>query len=90
MTRPLSARQIWGVPAALGVLSLVGLVAALVADGWGDALSWLALAVPAAVSLWGFRRRPPPGGLEAPGVEATSAEAPDPRAAGRPAGRGGV
>ena len=60
MSRALSPRQIWGIPAALGVLSLVGLVAALVADGWGDALSWVALAVPAVVSLWGFRRRRQP------------------------------
>lgn len=60
MSRVLSPRQIWGIPVALGVLSLVGLVAALVVDGWGDALSWLALTVPAAVSLWGFRRRREP------------------------------
>jgi hypothetical protein len=57
MTRVLSPRQIWGIPIALGVLSLVGLVAALVADGWGDALSWLALTVPTVISLWGFRRQ---------------------------------
>ena len=55
MSRVRSARQIWAIPAALGGLSLVGLVAALVAEGWGDALSWLALTVPAGVSLWGFR-----------------------------------
>ena len=57
MSRVLSARQIWGAPVALGVLSLVGLVAALVADGWGDALSWVALAAPALVSGWGATRR---------------------------------
>ena len=59
MNRVLSPGQIWGIPVLLGVLSLVGLVAALVADGLGDALSWLALAVPSAVSLWGFRRQTP-------------------------------
>lgn len=57
MSRVLSSRQIWGVPVVLGVLSLVGLVLALVSDGWGDWLSALALAVPAAVALWGFRSR---------------------------------
>lgn len=66
MSRVLSPRQIWAVPVALGVLSLVGLVAALVADGWADGLSALALAVPAAVSLWGFRRRRPEPTAAAP------------------------
>ena len=60
MSRVLPARRIWGAPAALGVLSLVGLVAALVADGWGDALSWAALAAPAAVCAGAFRRRGAP------------------------------
>jgi hypothetical protein len=49
-----SNRQIWGAPIALGVLSLVGLVAALVADGLGDVVSWVALAVPAAICLRGW------------------------------------
>lgn len=49
-----SNRQIWGAPVALGLLSLIGLVAALVADGLGDAVSWVALAVPAMVCLRGW------------------------------------
>lgn len=57
MSRSLSASQVWGVPTALGLLSLVGLVAALVSDGTGDVLSWVALAVPAVVSAWGLLRR---------------------------------
>ena len=70
MSRALSPRRIWGAPAALGVLSLVGLVAALVADGWGDALSWVALAVPAIVcarALWQRRAAAPsvPGSVPA-------------------------
>jgi len=44
-------RRIWLVPSILGLLSGVGLVAALLSDGPGDVLSWLALAVPVAVSL---------------------------------------
>ncbi len=44
-------RRVWLVPIALGLLSGVGLVAALLSDGPGDVLSWLALAVPVAVSL---------------------------------------
>lgn len=43
---PLS--EIFRVPLWIGVASLVGLVGALVGDGWLDALSWLALGLP----LW--------------------------------------
>lgn len=57
MNRVLSARQVWGMPIVLGALSLAGLVVALVSDGSGDWLSALALAVPALVSVRGFRRR---------------------------------
>jgi len=52
-----SRLQIWGVPVVIGVLSLVGLVAALLGDGVADALSWLALAVPVGVSAWALRVR---------------------------------
>jgi hypothetical protein len=54
MSTPLTKRQIWGVPATLGVISAVGLVAALLADGLWDVLSWLALAAPVVVSAWGL------------------------------------
>ena len=60
MSKVLPGRQIWAAPAVLGVLSLVGLVAALVADGWGDALSWLALSAPAVACARGLHRRPAP------------------------------
>ena len=59
MSRVLPTHKIWEIPITLGVLSLVGLVAALVADGVGDAVSWIALAIPAVVSARGFRRRTP-------------------------------
>ncbi len=52
MSRPLTATQIWAAPLALGLLSIVGLVAALMADGIGDIVSWIALGVPAAAALW--------------------------------------
>jgi len=48
---------IWRWPLVLAVLSLVGLVAALLADGPWDTLSWVALAVPVAVSAWHSWRR---------------------------------
>jgi hypothetical protein len=38
--------QIFAAPIAIGVLSVVGLVAALIGDGWWDALSWLSLTLP--------------------------------------------
>ena len=39
-------------PVVLAVLSAFGLTVALVADGPGDALSWLALGIPVAVGLF--------------------------------------
>ena len=44
--------RLWRVPAALGVLTAVGLVAALLADGGVDVLSSLALAAPLATAAW--------------------------------------
>jgi hypothetical protein len=38
--------QIFAAPIIVGALSVVGLVAALVGDGWWDALSWLSLTLP--------------------------------------------
>ncbi|MEW6300320.1 MAG: hypothetical protein AB1671_21715 [Thermodesulfobacteriota bacterium] len=54
MKASLSTRQVWGAPIALGVVNAVGLVAALLADGPWDVLSWVALAVPVAVSARGL------------------------------------
>jgi hypothetical protein len=39
-------------PILIGILSTVGLVAALVGDGWWDGLSWASLSLP--VLLYGF------------------------------------
>lgn len=44
--------SVWMPPILLGVASAVGLVAALVSDGVGDWLSWIALALPVAVALY--------------------------------------
>ncbi|QHI99049.1 hypothetical protein GT347_14285 [Xylophilus rhododendri] len=53
--------RLWGWPLAMGLLSLVGLLTGLVFDGWGDVLSWIALAIPVLVMLWfGWLRRPGP------------------------------
>ncbi len=45
-------RQIFAVPAVLGVLSAIGLVAALVGDGLWDTASWPLLGLPVAVCIW--------------------------------------
>ncbi|WP_199768600.1 hypothetical protein [Sphingobacterium sp. HMA12] len=38
--------KLWGMPILLAVLSLFGLIAALLGEGWLDLLGWLALSVP--------------------------------------------
>jgi len=44
-------------PILLGLISAGGLIAALLFDGIGDAVSWLALAAPVVTALWyGVRR----------------------------------
>ncbi|PWC47249.1 hypothetical protein ACHMW5_20170 (plasmid) [Azospirillum melinis] len=56
---------VWRIPAALAVLSVVGLAAAILGDGVWDWLCWATLSVPlavCAVKLW--RQRPGrPAGL---------------------------
>lgn len=56
-TRRRNFQQIFGIPIAVGVVSTIGLVAALVGDGPLDAVSWTTLAVPLAIILWAFARR---------------------------------
>jgi hypothetical protein len=48
--RPLS--RIFAVPLALGVVSAVGLIAALVGDDLWDAVGWLGLGIPLIVTAW--------------------------------------
>ncbi|KRR05745.1 hypothetical protein CQ12_41180 [Bradyrhizobium jicamae] len=50
--------QIFAAPIAIGALSTVGLLAALVGDGVWDAVSWLALALPILLYLFFVARRP--------------------------------
>lgn len=44
-------RSIWAMPVLLGVVSALGLAAALLFNAWGNWLSWVALAAVTAVSL---------------------------------------
>jgi hypothetical protein len=52
---PLS--RIFAIPTALGVASAVGLVGALVGDGWWDASGWIGLGLPLMVTAWCLWRR---------------------------------
>jgi hypothetical protein len=49
--------QIFAVPVFIGALSVVGLVAALVGDGWWDGVSWLTLALPVLLYFFFVLRR---------------------------------
>jgi hypothetical protein len=52
-------RQIFIAPLLVAIVSTLGLVGALVGNGWWDALSWVTLAVPVVLySLFIWRRRP--------------------------------
>ncbi len=51
--------QIWGAPILLGILTTIGLVAALLGDGVWDLVSSLTLGAPVLVGAWyGLRRQP--------------------------------
>lgn len=52
--RPLSifTSPVWRWPAWLGVATALGLVCALIVDGWPDLVFSVALGLPVAVALW--------------------------------------
>jgi Fe2+ transport system protein B len=50
--------RMWGAPIALALLTIIGLISALVGDGVWDHVSAVALGVPVLLCLWfGLRRR---------------------------------
>jgi hypothetical protein len=49
--------QIFAAPIVIGVLSTIGLIAALVGDGWWDAVSWVSLGLPVLLYLFFVVRR---------------------------------
>ncbi|MYM67351.1 hypothetical protein GTP45_10960 [Pseudoduganella sp. FT55W] len=56
MSSPLM--RMWGAPIALAILTLIGLISALVGDGVWDHVSAVALGVPVLLCLWfGLPRR---------------------------------
>ena len=51
-------KRLWGGPIAMGVLTVVGLLSALLGDGVWDYLSAVALGIPVlAAAYFGWRRR---------------------------------
>ena len=54
-----SRRAIWGMPIVLGLLTIAGLLVALVGDGIWDLVSVATLAVPVLVGCWyAFKPQP--------------------------------
>lgn len=57
MSINLSFGRIYGTPFALAVLNGIGLISALLGDGFWDGVSWIALSATVAVIVW-FVLRP--------------------------------
>ncbi|WP_342724243.1 hypothetical protein AAFG07_35055 [Bradyrhizobium sp. B097] len=54
-----SLSQIFAAPLVIAIVSTVGLISALVGDGWWDTVSWVALGLPVLLYLlFIWRRRP--------------------------------
>ncbi|GGY05243.1 hypothetical protein [Pseudoduganella dura] len=49
--------RLWGVPVLLGILTTIGLVAALLGDGIWDMVSGVALGVPVLLGIWHSLRK---------------------------------
>lgn len=45
-------RKVYGAPLVFAVITLYGLLSALIGDGVWDELSWIALASPLAIIVW--------------------------------------
>ncbi len=54
MSHPFPFRKVYGPAVVIAVITLYGLLSALLGDGMWDALSWVALAVPLAVIAWKY------------------------------------
>ncbi len=56
MSQPFPFRKVYGAASLIAVVTLFGLLSALLGDGVWDALSWVLLAIPLAVILWKYSR----------------------------------
>ncbi len=54
MSHSFPFRKVYGPAVVIAVITLYGLLSALLGDGMWDALSWVALAVPLAVIAWKY------------------------------------
>ncbi|MPY69498.1 MAG: hypothetical protein GEU92_05370 [Alphaproteobacteria bacterium] len=54
---PVPFLHVFGIPVLVALISIVGLVAALLGDGPMDAISWIGLLVPLLLILWALRYR---------------------------------
>ncbi|MGL3213351.1 hypothetical protein [Bradyrhizobium sp. BR 1433] len=54
-----SLTQIFAAPLVIAIVSAVGLISALVGDGWWDAVSWAGLGLPLLLYLVFIWRRQP-------------------------------
>lgn len=50
-------KRLWGAPILLGILTLIGLLSALLGDGIWDVLSALTLGIPVVVIIWCFFKK---------------------------------
>ena len=50
-------RSTFALPGLIALACLIGLFAAMTGDGWRDAVSWLALALPLIAIGWAMRTR---------------------------------
>ena len=57
MRKRLSLRAIFAIPLFIAVTSVIGLIAALVGNDLWDALSWLTLGLPVAITSWAVIKR---------------------------------
>ena len=57
MSRRRGLRSIFAMPLLLALVSIAGLVVALTGDGWRDAASWAALAIPVFAVGWAMKAR---------------------------------
>lgn len=55
--RLLAKREIFAAPAAIGVLTLVGLGAAMTGEGLPDVVAWACLGLPVGAVVWAIRTR---------------------------------
>ncbi len=56
MNHTLPFRKVYGPVIAISVITIYGLLSALLGDGIWDELSWVALAIPLAVIVWKYGR----------------------------------